>query len=1010
MSDSIEKTVLLQINTNAEDVKSQILSVGAALSELQAKQKVSDAGSKEFVQYASDIRNAKTEIRNLNKDLDNLGKANKQVEGSIAAQRAALSLATKAYNEADPAIREKMIPNIKKLSDELKKNEAAIGDNRREVGNYAIAGNALRENLGELTSVFNTGIATFHQFQSGVKSANEQLKLASKAAAEAKKAQQELAAAQDVLKKAKMAGAEAEKAFAAGTITTGEAMRAQTVIQAAEISVTEAQITVTKSATIAQAGFNAAMGTGVIGILVLAIAGLVAYFNQTNEGSKALQRGLAALNAVFQVLLGVITPIGKAISDSFGGTEGILKTFGGAITLIIEPLVTLAKVFYDIAHGDFKGALKDGTDGLKKMGQATLDTLNGVINLTNGIKNGIAAGAEALGKIDLSKAARAGQETALARQAQVKAEREFGVTQVKVEGEIEVLKIKAARRDLQAGERQKALNEARKLENGLLTDKVKLAEQNLAVTEREEKLLSKKDPEKTAEAQKRVNEAQAQAAVGEANIDRIEGRINQKRTKENDKAAAEALKINEIRLASMAREMEANEDARSKELTQQDEFFRKELDKAKGNAAAIAQLKSEQAARRQQTAEKYAKEDQLKLETLQKEAAGIAVAAIKDTQVKIISSIDEATFQRLRKLSDENEASRKITIQQQAAILALRKSGGNAEADQLQIALNRELAIMQTNNQLAEIIVKDGEQKKADARRKFLLDEAVNNAEIQKAGSGKNIDQQYQAEVSLQAAKYAKEQEMARGNASQLALIDARYTAQRKETALKYSEAKTNIAEAEIQGFGNIAKGLEGLVKKNSGAYKAMLIAQRAAAIASVIINTTKAVSRTNADLGYPAAIPMDAVLIAQGAIQVATIAAQKFNRGGFVSDSRGSMVSGAGTGTSDSIPAYLSNGESVINAKSTAMFAPILSQINEIGGGRAFAAPYAGKTFAQGGVYSDGGSAARMYSQPVANNSNLANSLAFQLINNPQPIMVDVKEINTVQSRVATVQNRVNL
>jgi hypothetical protein len=43
------------------------------------------------------------------------------------------------------------------------------------------------------------------------------------------------------------------------------------------------------------------------------------------------------------------------------------------------------------------------------------------------------------------------------------------------------------------------------------------------------------------------------------------------------------------------------------------------------------------------------------------------------------------------------------------------------------------------------------------------------------------------------------------------------------------------------------------------------------------------------------------------------------------------------GTSTSDSIMANLSNGESVINAKSTAMFGNLLSNINQAGGGVAF-------------------------------------------------------------------------
>jgi plasmid maintenance system antidote protein VapI len=53
---------------------------------------------------------------------------------------------------------------------------------------------------------------------------------------------------------------------------------------------------------------------------------------------------------------------------------------------------------------------------------------------------------------------------------------------------------------------------------------------------------------------------------------------------------------------------------------------------------------------------------------------------------------------------------------------------------------------------------------------------------------------------------------------------------------------------------------------------------------------------------------------------------------------SNGAYISGAGTGTSDSIPAMLSNGESVINAKSTSIFGGLLSAINVAGGGKKFA------------------------------------------------------------------------
>lgn len=66
--------------------------------------------------------------------------------------------------------------------------------------------------------------------------------------------------------------------------------------------------------------------------------------------------------------------------------------------------------------------------------------------------------------------------------------------------------------------------------------------------------------------------------------------------------------------------------------------------------------------------------------------------------------------------------------------------------------------------------------------------------------------------------------------------------------------------------------------------------------------------------------------IAAIGSIVAALATLPKFATGGY--------ISGAGTGTSDSIPARLSNGESVINANSTAMFGGLLSALNQFGGG----------------------------------------------------------------------------
>lgn len=99
---------------------------------------------------------------------------------------------------------------------------------------------------------------------------------------------------------------------------------------------------------------------------------------------------------------------------------------------------------------------------------------------------------------------------------------------------------------------------------------------------------------------------------------------------------------------------------------------------------------------------------------------------------------------------------------------------------------------------------------------------------------------------------------------------------------------------------------------------------------------------------------------------------------------STGGYVQGSGTGTSDSIPARLSNGESVMTAKATSMFSPILSAFNQLGGGVPI-------------VVTNGGSniGMDMLAAAVARGYQMA----------PQPV-VSVEEINRTQRRVQTIEN----
>lgn len=97
-----------------------------------------------------------------------------------------------------------------------------------------------------------------------------------------------------------------------------------------------------------------------------------------------------------------------------------------------------------------------------------------------------------------------------------------------------------------------------------------------------------------------------------------------------------------------------------------------------------------------------------------------------------------------------------------------------------------------------------------------------------------------------------------------------------------------------------------------------------------------------------------------------------------------GGYVQGAGTGTSDSIPARLSNGESVMTAKATSMFSPILSAFNQLGGGVPIVV-----SGNQSNIGID------MLAAAVAKGYSMA----------PRPV-VSVEDINKTQRRVKTIES----
>jgi hypothetical protein len=104
-----------------------------------------------------------------------------------------------------------------------------------------------------------------------------------------------------------------------------------------------------------------------------------------------------------------------------------------------------------------------------------------------------------------------------------------------------------------------------------------------------------------------------------------------------------------------------------------------------------------------------------------------------------------------------------------------------------------------------------------------------------------------------------------------------------------------------------------------------------------------------------------------------------------------GGIITGPGTATSDSIPARLSNGEYVVNARATSRFLPLLNSINDAG---------LQPRFAMGGLYKDTNSGYNVA-------ENITNAITSSFNDRPIKTYVVGKDMSNQQQMDRTIKSR---
>lgn len=202
------------------------------------------------------------------------------------------------------------------------------------------------------------------------------------------------------------------------------------------------------------------------------------------------------------------------------------------------------------------------------------------------------------------------------------------------------------------------------------------------------------------------------------------------------------------------------------------------------------------------------------------------------------------------------------------------------------------------------------------------------------------------------------------------------------QKALKDKEVA--IEQAKYQAMSQITGGLVTLTEQLGESNEGFAQLSKVLALGEIAINTGKALAAGIAQAqsvpfpGNIAAIATTvATILANIATAIKTVKSAKFATGG--------LVTGPGTGTSDSIPAQLSNGESVMTARATELFSPILSSFNQMGGGVPINITAS--------------------SNQTMGEDMLARAVAKGVQMMPNPV-VSVTEINTVGNRVEVLEN----
>lgn len=155
-----EKKVLLDVEIKATEALKELASLKNRIANLKQAQKelgqVTEENRAEYEAYGQQIKALNTQALAYQKEIQKNIQTQNAQGGSLDELRSKLSLMNASYSKMSEEQRKSsqgqtLSKSILETTNALKAEEKALGDNRREVGNYALAGKSLRQEMRELT-------------------------------------------------------------------------------------------------------------------------------------------------------------------------------------------------------------------------------------------------------------------------------------------------------------------------------------------------------------------------------------------------------------------------------------------------------------------------------------------------------------------------------------------------------------------------------------------------------------------------------------------------------------------------------------------------------------------------------------------------------------------------------------------------------------------------------------------------------------------------------------------